>query len=237
MRERASVVAAMIVSWALASARVWPRWCRSRSSSSAPSSTTRWCKAGAARQRAAAATVREAESAYKPHVGLNVDSNVAPGRRIIAAPDPRRRRSRDGTLVQGRQRDAEGRQRRHALLPQWRSTAMLMLGANLYDFGRTAAAVAATRAKTRVEQDRAGRHPRADRRRRACGVPDLAERARASCGSPRRRVRMACDAASASSRWCRKGPDHARSWRPSKPIDCCPSSSASAQRATSTARA
>ena len=108
-------------------------------------------RAGEARTRAAEAGVREAKSGYMPHVGVNVDSNLGPGRKLItiteAAPtptDPNARR--DVALVQGfNALHAPGQT--SPLTPQWRSTASLVLGMNIYDFGRTGAAVEASRAR------------------------------------------------------------------------------------------
>ncbi|MDB4972594.1 MAG: outer rane efflux protein [Myxococcaceae bacterium] len=106
-------------------------------------------RAGDARTRAAEAGVREAKSGYMPHVGLNVDSNLGPGRQILYVRGGKTRADAESSThsqtiaVQG---VAVGTQN-GALLPYWRSTANLVLGTNLYDFGRTAAAVAASRAK------------------------------------------------------------------------------------------
>ena len=155
MRERASVVAAMIVSWGLTSGAAAEVVLLKDLEQRALEHHS-LLQAGAARERAAAATVREAESAYKPHIGLNLDSNVGPGRRIITIPDPAH--PNDETkerYVQGVNAAQKGNWAT-ALIPQWRSTAMLMVGTNLYDFGRTAAAVAATRAQhesSKVEQN------------------------------------------------------------------------------------
>jgi len=104
-------------------------------------------QAGAAHERAAAATVREAESGYRPRIGFNVDTNLAPGRRFIKIPD-----GNDGTaVVQGVNVLGKGNNDQ-AVLPQWRSTANVSLAANLYDFGRTHAAVAASRAKLQTSK-------------------------------------------------------------------------------------
>jgi outer membrane protein TolC len=168
MREsRGVVVAAVMLSWGLASG-VSAEVVQLKDLEQRALEHHALLSAGAARERAAAATVREAESAYMPRVGFNLDSNVAPGRRIVKVPTQGAavRQNADGTLtvdpntndyalVQGvnaLKKSGNGQ----ALLPQWRSTAMLMVGANLYDFGRTAAAVAAARAQhesRRVEQD------------------------------------------------------------------------------------
>jgi outer membrane protein len=162
MRESKSVVAAVMLSWGLtsgASAEVVAL----KDLEQRALEHHALLQAGAARERAAAATVREAESAYKPRLGFNVDSNVAPGRRIVRV-QRAGQKNPDGTvtldptevsLVQG-VNALTGTDAKLAFLPQWRTTASLALGANLYDFGRTQAAVAASRAKlqsSKVEQD------------------------------------------------------------------------------------
>ncbi|MDB4986206.1 MAG: outer rane efflux protein [Myxococcaceae bacterium] len=102
-------------------------------------------RAADARTRAAEAGVREAKSGYMPHAALNVDSNLGPGRNIITVLDENGHKS----LVQGINAVQPGEKRvgPPPLLPQWRNTANVVLGVNLYDFGRTGAAVAASRAK------------------------------------------------------------------------------------------
>lgn len=151
MRESRSVVAAVMLSWGLTSG-VSAEVVSLKDLEQRALEHHALLQAGAARERAAAATVREAESAYMPRIGLNLDSNVAPGRRIITITDPK---TGDQSFVQG-VAALKTKDNGPAFLPQWRSTAMLMLGANLYDFGRTSAAVAASRAReqsTKVEQD------------------------------------------------------------------------------------
>jgi outer membrane protein TolC len=122
--------------------------------------------ASEARERAAAAGVREAHSAYLPHVGVQIDSNIQPGRRIwqVDAVDPARPdREPQQILVQGtnaldphaKGRDAK-EQRKLAFTPVFRTTALLQLTSTLYDFGRTAASVGVSRARleaTRAEND------------------------------------------------------------------------------------
>lgn len=93
-------------------------------------------RAGAARERAAWAEVRQTASAYHPRVGMAADGTAAPGSRLIAIPG-------SDYLVQGaRTIDKHG-----AFQPQIRAGASVTVAANLYDFGRTSAAVAASRAQ------------------------------------------------------------------------------------------
>ena len=106
-------------------------------------------RAASARERAAEAGVREARAGYMPHVGVNVDSTLGPGRNLITLRDSTRSADYpDGkpiATVQGvNVLNAPGGS---ALRPQWRTTATLVVGATLYDFGRTGAAVAASRAR------------------------------------------------------------------------------------------
>jgi outer membrane protein len=118
--------------------------------------------ASAARERAAAAGVREARSGYMPHVGMQVDANAQPGRRIwqVNAIDPDERdlpvddQRTTPILVQGTNAldpNANDRvkkeQRRNALTPVFRTTALVQLTSTLYDFGRTASSVAVSRAR------------------------------------------------------------------------------------------
>ena len=115
-------------------------------------------KAGSARERAASAEVRQAESAYRPRIGLNLDSNLAPGRKLWNVPVGRLQvqqdqdgdgrdevTSEDTALVQGV--NALGQGAADVIVPQWRTLAQLSFGATLYDFGRTHAAITASRAK------------------------------------------------------------------------------------------
>ncbi|MEY4511209.1 MAG: hypothetical protein RLZZ450_3331 [Pseudomonadota bacterium] len=161
MRESRSVVAAVVLSWGLtsvAAAEVVPL----QDLEQRALEHHALLQVGAARERAAAATVREAESAYMPRVGVNVDSNLGPGRRLVKVQNQFHRENGvvvldpdDYVLVQGVNALTK-KNTASALTPQWRSTASLALGANLYDFGRTQAAVAASRAKlesTKAERD------------------------------------------------------------------------------------
>jgi outer membrane protein len=110
-------------------------------------------QAGQARTRAAAAGVREARSGYLPHIGVNMDSSLGPGRNIIEvagyrtsdeiAADNAANRDPAKYRVQG----VNALGSKGALIPQWRSTANLVIQTNIYDFGRTAAAVNASEAK------------------------------------------------------------------------------------------
>jgi outer membrane protein TolC len=116
--------------------------------------------ASEARERAASAGVREAISNYYPHIGVQVDANAQPGRRIfqVRAEDPD-----ESILVQGANAidlDARGEaakeQRRNIRRPVFRTTALMQLTSTLYDFGRTASGVAVSRARleaTRAEND------------------------------------------------------------------------------------
>lgn len=118
-------------------------------------------RASAERTRAAAADVKQAESAYRPRMGLTADATAAPGRRLLKIPALEVRpdgtvapRPGEGTYrVQGAQTITQGGD---AFLPQIRTGADVSLGANLYDFGKTRSLVAASRAKlksTQVDED------------------------------------------------------------------------------------
>ncbi|MET0283222.1 MAG: TolC family protein [Polyangiales bacterium] len=127
--------------------------------------------ASQAKERAAEAGVREARSNYMPHVGVQIDNNVQPGRRIWqvnainpadAELDPDQQRTQPILVqgasaldpnVSGRLRD---KQRRDVLRPVFRTTALMQITSTLYDFGRTAASVAVSRARldaTKAEND------------------------------------------------------------------------------------
>ena len=103
-------------------------------------------RAASARERAAEAGVREARSGYMPHVGVNVDSVLGPGRKLITIRGIDRVSGKpvDVTVQGVNALDAPGGS---PLTPQWRTTASVVMGTNLYDFGRTGAAVAASRAR------------------------------------------------------------------------------------------
>lgn len=101
-----------------------------------------------ARTRAAAADVRQAESAYHPRIGVNVGADVAPGRQLLKLPAPLVD-GMDATgqppyLVQGARELSDGRD---AYIPTTRTRVQLAISASLYDFGRTRAAIAASREK------------------------------------------------------------------------------------------
>lgn len=95
-------------------------------------------QADAAASRAARADVDKAERAYLPNLGLNADATIAPGSDLFELPD------REGVLVQGTRKLGES----HAFDPHVRSDLELQLKGNLYDFGRTSSAVAASRARS-----------------------------------------------------------------------------------------
>ena len=101
-------------------------------------------RAGEARTRAADAELTQARSSNRPRLGFNADVNVAPGRTLVRLPDPN---GRSDILVTGARDVRAGSA---AFIPQVRTGADLTLGANLYDFGRTRAAIAASRAKVRT---------------------------------------------------------------------------------------
>lgn len=101
-------------------------------------------QAGALRERAAAAEIREAESAYMPRIGMNVGANAAPGRVLRRLP------TADGDLFVSATPALKKSSLGEALTPQPRAEVSVELGANLYDFGRTQAAVAAGRARHRA---------------------------------------------------------------------------------------
>jgi outer membrane protein len=152
MRERASVAAALVLTWGLTQTAA-AELVELKQLEQRALERHALAQAGAAHERAAAANVREAESAYRPRIGLNVDSNLAPGRRIIdvrEAQTPEQILAREtASVYQVQGVAALGSGSNRAFVPQWRSTANVTIGANLYDFGRTSAAVAASRAKLR----------------------------------------------------------------------------------------
>ncbi len=95
--------------------------------------------AGAARQRAAQAEIDKAQSGYYPKLSLQAQSVMAPGRALVTVTDV----NNNAWLVQGsRKLNQAG-----AFDPQVRDQLGLELDANLYDFGRTAAALEAGRAR------------------------------------------------------------------------------------------
>lgn len=103
----------------------------------------------ALRERAASAEIRQAESAYKPRIGLNVDANAAPGRALRKLPG--QLPGQDDFYVQGV--PSLGRENLgQAFLPRPRVGAGVQFDAYLYDFGRTEAAVAVGRAKKRAAE-------------------------------------------------------------------------------------
>jgi outer membrane protein TolC len=95
--------------------------------------------ADAARARAARADVDRAKSSYHPSFELQAQSSLSPGRKLITVEDV----EGDSYLVQG----ARGLDDSGAFEPQLRNDLSLEVRANLYDFGRTSSAVAATRAR------------------------------------------------------------------------------------------
>ncbi len=107
--------------------------------------------ASQAKERAAEAGVREAWSNYMPRAGVQVDANAMPGRKIIELDRfDRNGEVTDRYLVQGTNAFTSGsseKQRARAFVPVFRTTALLQLTATLYDFGRTAAGVAVSRAR------------------------------------------------------------------------------------------
>jgi outer membrane protein len=99
--------------------------------------------AGQARTRAARAELEQARSAYYPTLSLEAQTSLGPGRELVRIQTP------DGeVLVQGaRAFDRDGGIDGDALVPSWRNELDLQLKGNLYDFGRTSAAVDAGRAQ------------------------------------------------------------------------------------------
>ena len=90
-------------------------------------------EADAAAVRAAAGEVDKAEAADNPNIALRAETGLAPGRELVEVHD---------VLVSGsRELDAGGA----AFKPALRSELSLQLRATLYDFGRTAASVEASR--------------------------------------------------------------------------------------------
>jgi len=96
--------------------------------------------ADAAAVRAAAADVEKAESAYNPTLALRADTGIAPGRELVKV---------DGAWVSGSRELDEGSA---AFKPALRSELSLQLRANLYDFGRTASSVEASRSRQASKQ-------------------------------------------------------------------------------------
>jgi outer membrane protein TolC len=91
--------------------------------------------ADAASVRAAAADVEKAEAAYNPTLALRAETGIAPGRELVELPN--------GVLVSGSRPLDDG----SAFAPDLRSELSLQLRANLYDFGRTASSVEASRSR------------------------------------------------------------------------------------------
>lgn len=96
--------------------------------------------ADAASVRAAAADVEKAESAYNPTLALRAETGIAPGRELVEV---------DGVLVSGSREIGDGAA---AFRPALRSELSLQLRANLYDFGRTASSVEASRSRQASKQ-------------------------------------------------------------------------------------
>jgi outer membrane protein TolC len=97
--------------------------------------------AGAAHTRAAQADIDHAASAYYPTLGLEAQSSIGPGRQLIKVEDL----DHPGNeyLVQGARTLGDGAS---AFAPRFRNDVGLELKGNLYDFGRTSAALNASRA-------------------------------------------------------------------------------------------
>jgi outer membrane protein TolC len=111
--------------------------------------------AGEARERAAEAGVREAWSNYMPRAGIQVDANAQPGRNLFRVNALNVQDQPEPILVQGANALYEGAgftAKKRAVLPVFRTTALLQLTATLYDFGRTAAGVAVSRARLEATQ-------------------------------------------------------------------------------------
>jgi outer membrane protein len=96
--------------------------------------------ADAARERAAQAEIDKAQSGYYPRLALQLGSTLAPARQLVHVLD-----SRDNSayLVQGSRELGQA----GAFDPQLRHELGLQLDGNLYDFGRTSAALDAGRAR------------------------------------------------------------------------------------------
>lgn len=94
--------------------------------------------AAAHRTASARADARLSRSAYFPAVALGVEGSGSPGGRLVDVTDT----NGDKYLVSGSRRLGES----GAFVPQVRYGAMLSLGGQLYDFGRTRAAVEAAEA-------------------------------------------------------------------------------------------
>ena len=110
---------------------------------------TRVFEADEARLRGSQADVRKAASAYYPQVGLNGEANAAPGRALVKIPTfgaDGKPNYDDAYLVSGARTVGDP----GAFTPQFRYGVDLTATAQLYDFGRTKAAVQAGKATTRA---------------------------------------------------------------------------------------
>lgn len=96
-------------------------------------------RANDARLQSARARIASARAAYSPTLNLVTDASVSPGQRIVDI---------GGYKVNAAFPIGES----DAFLPAARYGALLDLRSNLYDFGRTSAAVAAAEAESRAEQ-------------------------------------------------------------------------------------
>lgn len=93
-----------------------------------------------ARSRIAEADMRKATSAYYPQFALKADTSVGPGRQLLEV------NAGDTTILVAGAPSLNGKgQASRALKPYPRSGVELTASANIYDFGRTKAAIAAGR--------------------------------------------------------------------------------------------
>lgn len=100
--------------------------------------------ADAARASAAQAEIDKAQSAYYPRLLLNAQSVAAPGRALVRVRDVNGPVTAEPYVVQGARDFSQGAA---AFAPQLHNQVGLQLDSNLYDFGRTRAALDAGRAR------------------------------------------------------------------------------------------
>lgn len=96
--------------------------------------------AGAARARATEAEIDKASSARYPTIGLEANTSLAPGRALIEIQDPK---TGIDYLVPGTRKLSDS----GSFKPLFRNDLSVELNANLYDFGRSNAAIEASRAQ------------------------------------------------------------------------------------------
>jgi outer membrane protein TolC len=99
--------------------------------------------AGSARARAAEAEIDKARSSRYPTLGLEVDSSLAPGRKLVTIQAAGTSGEENQYVVQAARKISDT----GAFKPQLRNELGLQLNGNIYDFGRSNAAIEASRAQ------------------------------------------------------------------------------------------